>query len=190
MKKLEEISKKFSSLKKLLNESNINQLCNRSYISLSREIKGTSKETSPLKNLNLELKNNPINTNLEKSNNKNDEYFKNLLNSLESSKKQQKNNNNDKYLKKDNKSPQLERSRSPSINNVDDSPKNGNVKENIDIFKKDLLKEIKGKTIPLNEDEEDYEEGQNFKNKSDKNSNKIKSNKNKISFYKNRLTIY
>ena len=182
MKKLEEISKKFSSLKKLLNESNIHQLCNRSYISLSREIKGTSKETSPLKNLNLELKNNPINTNLEKSNNKNDEYFKNLLNSLESSKKQQKNNNNDKYLKKDNKSPQLERSRSPSINNVDDSPKNGNVKENIDIFKKDLLKEIKGKTIPLNEDEEDYDEGQNFKNKSDKNSNKIKSNKN-ISFY-------
>lgn len=182
MKKLEEISKKFSSLKKLLNESNIHQLCNRSYISLSREIKGTSKETSPLKNLNLELKNNPINTNLEKSNNKNDEYFKNLLNSLESSKKQQKNINNDKYLKKDNKSPQLERSRSPSINNVDDSPKNGNVKENIDIFKKDLLKEIKGKTIPLNEDEEDYDEGQNFKNKSDKNSNKIKSNKN-ISFY-------
>lgn len=182
MKKLEEISKKFSSLKKLLNESNIHQLCNRSYISLSREIKGTSKETSPLKNLNLELKNNPINTHLEKSNNKNDEYFKNLLNSLESSKKQQKNNNNDKYLKKDNKSPQLERSRSPSINNVDDSPKNGNVKENIDIFKKDLLKEIKGKTIPLNEDEEDYDEGQNFKNKSDKNSNKIKSNKN-ISFY-------
>ena len=182
MKKLEEISQKFSSLKKLLNESNIHQLCNRSYISLSREIKGTPKETSPLKNLNLEMKNNPINTNLEKSNNKNDEYFKNLLNSLESSKKQQKNINNDKYLKKDNGSPKLERSRSPSINNVDDSPKNGNVKENIDIFKKDLLKEIKGKTIPLNEDEEDYDEGQNFKNKSDKNSNKIKSNKN-ISFY-------
>ena len=182
MNKLEEICQKFSSLKNLLNKSEIDQLCHHSFKSISKEIKRYSKDDTSSMNLELNTKNNPINTHLNKSNSKNDDYFKNLLISLESSKKEPKNNNNDKHIKNNNESPKIEKSRSPSINNGDDSPKILKEKENLETFEKEEYNEIKEKTIPLKEDEEEYIETSSYKNKVNKTWNKTKSNKN-ISFY-------
>ena len=183
MNKLEEICQKFSSLKNLLNKSEIDQLCHHPFKSISKEIKRYSKDDTSSMNLELNTKNNPINTHLNKSNSKNDDYFKNLLiNSLESSKKEPKNNNNDKHIKNNNESPKIEKSRSPSINNGDDSPKILKEKENLETFEKEEYNEIKEKTIPLKEDEEEYIETSSYKNKVYKAWNKTKSNKN-ISFY-------
>jgi len=176
MKKLEEICQKFSSLKNILNESNIEHICHRPFNSLSKEIKGMAKEDSSSNNLSEIPKNNPINPNSGKSNNKNDNCFKNLLISLESSKKTQKNNLNI------NKSAKTDRSRSPSINKEDDSPKIVNNGENKNILEDEMNNEIKSKIIPLNEDEEENNESSSYKIKSNKNLEKIKSNKN-ISFY-------
>ena len=176
MKKLEEICQKFSSLKNILNESNIEHICHRPFNSLSKEIKGMAKEDSSSNNLSEIHKNNPINPNSGKSNNKNDNCFKNLLISLESSKKTQKNNLNI------NKSAKTDRSRSPSINKEDDSPKIVNNGENKNILEDEMNNEIKSKIIPLNEDEEENNESSSYKIKSNKNLEKIKSNKN-ISFY-------
>ena len=176
MKKLEEICQKFSSLKNILNESNIEHICHRPYNSLSKEIKGMAKEDSSSNNLTEIHKNNPINPNSGKSNNKNDNCFKNLLISLESSKKTQKNTLNI------NKSAKTDRSRSPSINKEDDSPKIVNNGENKNILEDEMNNEIKSKIIPLNEDEEENNESSSYKIKSNKNLEKIKSNKN-ISFY-------
>ena len=182
MNKLEEICQKFSSLKNLLNNSEIDQLCHHPFKSISKEIKRYSKDDTSSMNLELNTKNNPINTHLNKSNSKNDDYFKNLLISLESSKKEPKNNNNDKHIKNNNESPKIEKSRSPSINNGDDSPKILKEKENLETFEKEEYNEIKEKTIPLKEDEEEYIETSSYKNKVNKTWNKTKSNKN-ISFY-------
>ena len=176
MKKLEEICQKFSSLKNILNESNIEHICHRPFNSLSKEIKGMAKEDSSSNNLSEIHKNNPINPNSGKSNNKNDNCFKNLLISLESSKKTQKNTLNI------NKSAKSDRSRSPSINKEDDSPKIVNNGENKNILEDEMNNEIKSKIIPLNEDEEENNESSSYKIKSNKNLEKIKSNKN-ISFY-------
>ena len=176
MKKLEEICQKFSSLKNILNESNIEHICHRPFNSLSKEIKGMAKEDSSSNNLTEIHKNNPINPNSGKSNNKNDNCFKNLLISLESSKKTQKNTLNI------NKSAKTDRSRSPSINKEDDSPKIVNNGENKNILEDEMNNEIKSKIIPLNEDEEENNESSSYKIKSNKNLEKIKSNKN-ISFY-------
>ena len=176
MKKLEEICQKFSSLKNILNESNIEHICHRPFNSLSKEIKGMAKEDSSSNNLTEIHKNNPINPNSCKSNNKNDNCFKNLLISLESSKKTQKNTLNI------NKSAKTDRSRSPSINKEDDSPKIVNNGENKNILEDEMNNEIKSKIIPLNEDEEENNESSSYKIKSNKNLEKIKSNKN-ISFY-------
>ena len=182
MNKLEEICQKFSSLKNLLNNSEIDQLCHHPFKSISKEIKRYSKDDTSSMNLELNTKNNPINTHLNKSNSKNDDYFKNLLISLESSKKEPKNNNNDKHIKNNNESPKIEKSRSPSINNGDDSPKILKEKENLETFEKEEYNEIKEKIIPLKEDEEEYIETSSYKNKVNKTLNKTKSNKN-ISFY-------
>ena len=182
MNKLEEICQKFSSLKNLLNKSEIDQLCHHPFKSISKEIKRYSKDDTSSMNLELNMKNNPINTHLNKSNSKNDDYFKNLLISLESSKKEPKNNNNDKHIKNNNESPKIEKSRSPSINNGDDSPKILKEKENLETFEKEEYNEIKEKIIPLKEDEEEYIETSSYKNKVNKTWNKTKSNKN-ISFY-------
>ena len=179
MKKLEEICQKFSSLKNILNESNIEHICHRPYNSLSKEIKGMAKEDSSSNNLSEIPKNNPINPinpNSGKSNNKNDNCFKNLLISLESSKKTQKNTLNI------NKSAKIERSPSPSINKEDESPKILDNEENNNIFEDEMNNEIKSKIIPLNEDEQENNETSSYIIKSNKNLEKIKSNKN-ISFY-------
>ena len=183
MNKIEEICKKFTSLKKKLNESKINQLCHQPYKSLIQEIKGGSKEDRSSTKLTSNLKNNLINNDLNKSNSKNDEYFKNLLISLESSKKEHKNHNNEnkETHKNNNTSPKMEKSRSPSIKKVDGSPEIITDK-NINKFEKEITNEIKGKTIALNEDEEENNDSLNNKNKSNKNLSKINKNMN-ISFY-------
>ena len=85
--------------------------------------------------------------------------------SLESSKKEPKNNNNVKHIKNNNESPKIEKSRSPSINNGDDSPKILKEKENLETFETEEYNEIKEKTIPLKEDEEEYIETSSYKNK-------------------------
>jgi hypothetical protein len=183
MNKIEEICKKFTSLKKKLNESEIHQLCHQPYKSLIQEIKGGSKEDRSSTKLTSNLKNNLINNDLNKSNSKNDEYFKNLLISLESSKKEHKNHNNEnkETHKNNNTSPKMEKSRSPSIKKVDGSPEIITDK-NINKFEKDIINEIKGKTISLNEDEEENNDSLSNKNKSNKNLSKINKNMN-ISFY-------
>ena len=183
MNKIEEICKKFTSLKKKLNESKIHQLCHQPYKSLIQEIKGGSKEDRSSTKLTSNLKNNLINNDLNKSNSKNDEYFKNLLISLESSKKEHKNHNNEnkETHKNNNTSPKMEKSRSPSIKKVDGSPEIITDK-NINKFEKEITNEIKGKTIALNEDEEENNDSLNNKNKSNKNLSKINKNMN-ISFY-------
>ena len=183
MNKIEEICKKFTSLKKKLNESEIHQLCHQPYKSLIQEIKGGSKEDRSSTKLASNLKNNLINNDLNKSNSKNDEYFKNLLISLESSKKEHKNHNNEnkETHKNNNTSPKMEKSRSPSIKKVDGSPEIITDK-NINKFEKEITNEIKGKTIALNEDEEENNDSLNNKNKSNKNLSKINKNMN-ISFY-------
>ena len=178
MKKVEEICQKFSSLKNILNESNIEHICNIPFNSLTKEIKRTTKEEPSLNNLETMPKNNLNITNSNKSSNKNDiNCFKNLLISLESSKKTQKNTLNI------NKSPKIEKSRSPSINKEDKSPKilNNEEKEK-NILENDINNEIKSKIIPLNEDEEENNESSSYKIKSNKNLEKTKSNQN-ISFY-------
>ena len=178
MKKVEEICQKFSSLKNILNESNIEHICNIPFNSLTKEIKRTTKEEPSLNNLETMPKNNLNITNSNKSSNKNDiNCFKNLLISLESSKKTQKNTLNI------NKSPKIEKSRSPSINKEDESPKilNNEEKEK-NILENDINNEIKSKIIPLNEDEEENNESSSYKIKSNKNLEKTKSNQN-ISFY-------
>ena len=178
MKKVEEICQKFSSLKNILNESNIEHICNIPFNSLTKEIKRTTKEEPSLNNLETMPKNNQNITNSNKSCNKNDiNCFKNLLISLESSKKTQKNTLNI------NKSPKIEKSRSPSINKEDESPKILNNEENEkNILENDINNEIKSKIIPLNEDEEENNESSSYKIKSNKNLEKTKSNQN-ISFY-------
>ena len=183
MNKIEEICKKFTSLKKKLNESEIHQLCHQPYKSLIQEIKGGSKEDRSSTKLTSNLKNNLINNDLNKSNSKNDEYFKNLLISLESSKKEHKNHNNEnkETHKNNNTSPKMEKSRSPSIKKVDGSPEIITDK-NINKFEKEITNEIKGKTIALNEDEEENNDSLSNKNKSNKNLSKINKNMN-ISFY-------
>ena len=178
MKKVEEICQKFSSLKNILNESNIEHICNIPFNSLTKEIKRTTKEEPSLNNLETMPKNNLNITNSNKSSNKNDiNCFKNLLISLESSKKTQKNTLNI------NKSPKIEKSRSPSINKEDESPKilNNEEKEK-NILENDINNEIKSKIIPLIEDEEENNESSSYKIKSNKNLEKTKSNQN-ISFY-------
>lgn len=177
MKKLEEFCQKFSSLKNILNESNIEHICHKPYNSLTKEIKRLTKEEPSSNDLNTMPKNNQNITNSNKSNNKNDNNcLKNLLISLESSKKTPKNNLNiSKY-------PKYEKSQSPSINKEDDSPKILDNEENENIIENEINNEIKSKIIPLNEDEEENNESSSYKIKSNKNSEKTKSNKN-ISFY-------
>ena len=181
MNKLEEICQKFSALKKLLNKSDIDQLCHHPFKSLSKEIKRYSKDDSSSMNLGLNMKNNPVNTYFNKSNNKNDEYYKNLLISLESAKKEPK--SNDKHIKNNSQSPKMEKSRSPSINNNEDaSPKIIKEKDNLEALEKEIFNEIKEKTIPLKEDEEENIETACNKNKINTTLSKTKTNKN-ISFY-------
>ena len=181
MNKLEEICQKFSALKKLLNKSDIDQLCHHPFKSLSKEIKRYSKDDSSSMNLGLNMKNNPVNTYFNKSNNKNDEYYKNLLISLESAKKEPK--SNDKHIKNNSQSPKMEKSRSPSIiNNEDASPKIIKEKDNLEALEKEIFNEIKEKTIPLKEDEEENIETACNKNKINTTLSKTKTNKN-ISFY-------
>ena len=148
-----------------------------------QEIKGGSKEDRSSTKLASNLKNNLTNNDLNKSNSKNDEYFKNLLISLESSKKEHKNHNNEnkETHKNNNTSPKMEKSRSPSIKKVDGSPEIITDK-NINKFEKEITNEIKGKTIALNEDEEENNDSLSNKNKSNKNLSKINKNMN-ISFY-------
>ena len=69
MKKVEEICKKFSSLKNILNESSIQQLCHKPFNSITKEIKRITKEDTSSTNLNIIQKNNPINSISGKSNN-------------------------------------------------------------------------------------------------------------------------
>lgn len=175
MKKVEDICQKFTSLKRLLNESNILKLCNQPFKSIYNEIQKESKEDVSSQNLSLKEKNNLIKLNIDESNNKAEDYFKNLLISLESSKKEPKSPNKDKAINSNNikKSPKIERSRSPSINNDND---------NRDKLEKEILNEIKGKTMALNEDEEENNESSSYKIKINNNFIKQKSNKN-ISFY-------
>lgn len=180
MNKLEDICQKFSALKKLLNKSDIDQLCHHPFKSLSKEIKRYSKDDSSSMNLGLNMKNNPINTYFNKSNSKKDDYYQNLLISLESAKKEPK--SNDKHINNNNQTPKIEKSRSPSINNEDSSPKIINEKENLEALEKEIFNEIKEKTIPLKEDEEENIETSSNKNKINTTLGKNKSNKN-ISFY-------
>ena len=184
MNKLEEICKKFSSLKNILNESNIQQLCKQPYKSLAQEMKKLNKDDSSSTNkLDLNTKKNQINSNLKKS----DNCYKNLLISLASSEKLHKENNNKNNDKNNNinSSPNIERSRSPSINEGDDDSKITNKEKekekNFDILDKEITNELKSKIIPLNEDEENNESSNNI-SKPNKNTNKEKTNKN-ISFY-------
>jgi len=183
MNKLEEICKKFSSLKNNLNESDIQQLCQQPYKSLVQEMKKLNKDdSSSINKSDLNTKNNQINSNLKKA----DNCYKNLLISLASSEKLHKENNNNKNKEKNNNinnSPNIERSRSPSINEGDDDSKITNKEKekekNFDILDKELTNEFKTKIIPLNEDEDENNESSNNINKSNKNH---KTNKN-ISFY-------
>lgn len=184
MNKLEEICKKFSSLKNNLNESDIQQLCQQPYKSLVQEMKKLNKDdSSSINKSDLNTKNNQINSNLKKA----DNCYKNLLISLASSEKLHKENNNNKNKEKNNNnihnSPNIERSRSPSINEGDDDSKITNKEKekekNFDILDKELTNEFKTKIIPLNEDEDENNESSNNINKSNKNT---KTNKN-ISFY-------
>ena len=178
MDKLEEFSKKFYSLKKILNNSDIHQLCSQPFKSIILEIKGKSKEFSSSSKLPKSINNNNNNdTNImHKANNKKDEFYKNLLTSLESSKKKQKPINLTKTPKNDNKS------HSPSINDMNDSPKiledNNHVGNNL----KNDFNNFNNNTIPLNEDEEENNQSSNNLHKSNKSLSKIKSNEN-ISFY-------
>ena len=185
MNKLEEICKKFSSLKNILNESDIQQLCQQPYKSLAQEMKKLNKDDSSSNNkLDSSTKNNKNNSNLKKS----DNCYKNLLISLASSEKLHKENNNKNNDKNNNinSSPNIERSRSPSINEGDDDSKITNKEKekekNFDILDKEITNEIKSKIIPLNEDEEENNESSNNISKPNKNTNKEKTNKN-ISFY-------
>ena len=183
MNKLEEICKKFSSLKNNLNESDIQQLCQQPYKSLVQEMKKLNKDdSSSINKSDLNTKNNQINSNLKKA----DNCYKNLLISLASSEKLHKENNNNKNKEKNNNinnSPNIERSRSPSINEADDDSKITNKEKekekNFDILDKELTNEFKTKIIPLNEEEDENNESSNNINKSNKNN---KTNKN-ISFY-------
>ena len=178
MDKLEEFSKKFYSLKKILNNSDIHQLCSQPFKSIILEIKGKSKEFSSSSKLPKSINNNNNNdTNImHKANNNKDEFYKNLLTSLESSKKKQKPINLTKTPKNDNKS------HSPSINDMNDSPKiledNNHINNNL----KDDFNNFNNNTIPLNEDEEENNQSSNNLHKSNKSLSKIKSNEN-ISFY-------
>lgn len=182
MNKLEEICKKFISLKKQLKKSDIDELCYLPFKSLLYELKNLSNVNSSSKNLNEIIKNNSINTYDNKSNNKNNEFYKNLLISLDSSKKEQKNLTLEKNRKNERESGHKERSRSPSINNeANDSPQIRKDNENIDLIEKDIINEIRGKTIPLNEEEENNETS-NSNNKLKKISNHKTQNHN-ISFY-------
>ena len=182
MNNIEEICQKFSSLKKLLNKSYIDQICHQPFKSISKEIRGSLEYDSSANNLELNMKNNPINSYFNKSNSKNDDCFKNLLISLESSKKEKKNNTNEKNTKNNDNSPKNEKSRSPSINSKDNSPKIIDENENIDKLEKEIFNELKGKTIPLNEDEEENNETCSHKNKYNKSLNKIKSNNSIINY--------
>ena len=182
MNKLEEICKKFISLKKQLKKSDIDELCYLPFKSLLYELKNLSNVNSSSKNLNEIIKYNSINTYDNKSNNKNNEFYKNLLISLDSSKKEQKNLTLEKNRKNERESGHKERSRSPSINNeANDSPQIRKDNENIDLIEKDIINEIRGKTIPLNEEEENNETS-NSNNKLKKISNHKTQNHN-ISFY-------
>ena len=178
MDKLEEFSKKFYSLKKILNNSDIHQLCSQPFKSIILEIKGKSKEFSSSSKLPKSINNNNNNdTNImHKANNNKDEFYKNLLTSLESSKKKQKPINLTKTPKNDNKS------HSPSINDMNDSPKiledNNHINNNL----KNDFNNFNNNTIPLNEDEEENNQSSNNLHKSNKSLSKIKSNEN-ISFY-------
>jgi hypothetical protein len=58
----------------------------------------------------------------------------------------------------------MEKSRSPSIKKVDGSPEIITDK-NINKFEKEITNEIKGKTIALNEDEEENNDSLSNKNK-------------------------
>ena len=60
MDKLEEFSKKFYSLKKILNNSDIHQLCSQPFKSIILEIKGKSKEFSSSSKLPKSINNNVI----------------------------------------------------------------------------------------------------------------------------------
>ena len=188
MNKLEEICKKFSSLKNILNESDIQQLCQKPYKSLAQEMKKINKDDSSSNNkLDSNSKNNQINSNLKKT----DNPYKNLLISLSSSEKLHKEHNNTKNNDKNKNnipsSPKIERASSPSINEEEDDSKiinkdKSEKEKNFDVFEKEITNEFKSKTIPLKEDEEENIETSSYMNKSNKNTNKEKSNKN-ISFY-------
>ena len=170
MNKLEENCQKFISLKKLLNESDIHQLCSQPFKTITSEINKKSKDSSPPSKTPNNINNSNTDThNINKSNNK-DDYYKNLLISLESSKK------NIKNTKKNNKSS------SPSINSMNDSPKILEEESGNNNNKKEEFHNINSKTIALNEDEEENNESLNYGNKSNKSISKMKSNQN-ISFY-------
>ena len=195
MNKLEEICQKFLLLKKRLDKSDINFLCNHSFKSLACGVKGLYKQQlSPNNNKSPKI----LNKTEEKSNNKdnnisniksnsknnNKDCLKNLLISLESTKTKSKSVINDKNIKiTTNK--KNNNNKSPSIKDISNSPTIINEEEN-HINKKE---EIESKsninnnnnTIPLNEEEDNSNNNinnNNNNNKNNKNSNsKIKKKK-------------
>ena len=187
MNKLEEISKKFLLLKNKLDKSDITFLCNHSFRSLTGGIKGLYKihYTPEITNSNnkkneKEMKMNISNNNFKSNSEKKNDYFKNLLISLESSKKNNKIENNKNEIKKSN---DKSKSVTPSIKDQsDNSPTIINDDEN-HINKKEEL-DSKSKIhniIPLNENEDEDENTNSINtNKKQLNSHSKKQNNNKI----------
>ena len=194
MNKLEEITKKFVLLKNKLDKSDILFLCNHSFRSLAGGINGLYKVQSSPNNTNTNSNNqkiekkNKTETKINISNfkpkpemnNKND-YLKNFLTTLESTKKNPKNDKNKTQIKKNNKS----KSVTPSIKEQsDNSPTIFNDDENHINKNEDLDSKSKtNKLIPLNEDEDEDEDENTYSinnnNKKQLNINS-KKQKNKI----------
>jgi len=192
MNKLEEITKKFVLLKNKLDKSDILFLCNHSFRSLAGGINGLYKVQSSPNNTNSNNQTIEKKTKTEtkinisnfkpkpEMNNKND-YLKNFLTTLESTKKNPKNDKNKTQIKKNNKS----KSVTPSIKEQsDNSPTIFNDDENHINKNEDLDSKSKtNKLIPLNEDEDEDEDENTYSinnnNKKQLNINS-KKQKNKI----------
>ena len=185
MNKLEEISNKFLLLKNKLDKSDITFLCNHSFRSITGGIKGLYKIYSTPKITNTNNKKNEkemkMNINNFKPNSeKKNDYFKNLLISLESTKNNKIDNNKNEIKKGNDKS----KSVTPSIKNQsDNSPTIVNDDEN-HINKNEELdsKSNTHKIIPLNEDEDEDENTNsiNTNNKKQLNSHSKRQNNNKM----------
>ena len=192
MNKLEEITKKFVLLKNKLDKSDILFLCNHSFRSLAGGINGLYKVQSSPNNTNsnnqtiekktkTETKINISNFKPKPEMNNKNEYLKNFLTTLESTKKNPKNDKNKTQIKKNNKS----KSVTPSIKEQsDNSPTIFNDDENHINKNEDLDSKSKtNKLIPLNEDEDEDEDENTYSinnnNKKQLNINS-KKQKNKI----------